>query len=96
MLGLAVFIDPYDSAVLKKLGDAAMSCGKGVIAIDAYRSRAGSNPTDPAGAHLDLARALAKAGNRQEAKREVLKSLEIAPSFREAQELLLTLTGETP
>jgi cellulose synthase operon protein C len=96
MLGLAVFIDPYDSAVLRKLGDAAMACGKWAIAIDAYRSRAGSSPADPAGAHLDLARALAKAGNRQEAKREVLKSLESAPSYREAQELLLTLAGETP
>jgi cellulose synthase operon protein C len=49
-------------------------------------------PGDPAGAHFDLARALLAAGKRQEAKREVLRALEIAPSFRKAQELLLRLS----
>jgi Flp pilus assembly protein TadD len=51
------------------------------------------NPPDLAGAHYDLARALDTSGNRVEAKREVLRSLEIAPGFEKAQELLLKLRG---
>ena len=63
-------------------------------AIDAYRTLIKLNATDPAEAHLDLATALAASGDTQEAKRETLRSLEIAPSFRKAQKLLLELSGE--
>ncbi len=94
VLSLSIYIDPYDLQVFKKLGDAAMACGKWSTAIDAYRSLAGSKVADSAGAHFDLARALLESGNRPESKREVLKALEIAPSYREAQELLLSLSGE--
>jgi hypothetical protein len=51
------------------------------------------NPPDAAGAHYDLARSLEASGNRAEAKREVLRSLEMAPGFEKAQELLLRLRG---
>jgi hypothetical protein len=51
------------------------------------------NPPDLAEAHFDLARSLTAAGNRAEAKREVLRSLEAAPGFEKAQELLLKLRG---
>ncbi len=94
MLNLSVFINPYDQRVQKELGDAAMEAGKWPIAIVAYRTLAGLSTSDPAGAHYDLARALLASGDQREAKRETLRSLEIAPSFRKAQELLLKLTGE--
>ena len=50
-------------------------------------------PADIATAHYDLARSLDASGNRTEARREVLRSLEIAPGFDKAQELLLKLRG---
>jgi tetratricopeptide (TPR) repeat protein len=50
-------------------------------------------PTDRANAHYRLAVALAKAGHRAEARSQVLRALEIAPSFEPALELLLELRG---
>jgi tetratricopeptide (TPR) repeat protein len=95
MLKRSVFIDPYDREVQKKLGEAAMECGKWPLAVAAYRALADSNAPDPAGAYYELARALLAAGNNKEARREVLRSLEIAPSYRQAQELLLRLSGDS-
>jgi cellulose synthase operon protein C len=96
MLELSVYIHPYDQDMLKKLGESAMASGKRPEAIEAYRALIGLNPDDPAGAHFDLARALLASGNRQEAKHEVLRTLEIAPTFIKAQELLLKINeGKT-
>jgi tetratricopeptide (TPR) repeat protein len=92
MLQLSVFIDPYGQVVQRQLGESAMEAGAWPVAITAYRALIGLNPSDPAGAHFDLARALLASGNRREAKREVLRSLEIAPSFRKAQQLLLKIS----
>jgi tetratricopeptide (TPR) repeat protein len=49
------------------------------------------DPPDRAGAHYLLARALTKAGSRDEARTQVLRALEIAPTFEPALELLLEL-----
>jgi len=95
MLELAVYIDPYQMNIQKRLGEAAMESGKYATALAAFRVLVGLNSSDPAGAHYDLARALLASGKKQEAKREVLRALEIAPSFIRAQELLLKLSGAT-
>jgi Tfp pilus assembly protein PilF len=42
--------------------------------------------------HTDLAESYLKAGKRDEAKRQALAALEIAPSYARAQDLLLQLT----
>jgi cellulose synthase operon protein C len=94
MLMLSVFINPHDQEVQKKLGEAAMECEKWPVAIAAYRAQAGLNVSD-AGAHYDLARALLASGNKKEAEREILRSLEVAPGYRKAQALLLKLSGGT-
>ncbi len=95
-LELSIYINPYDAGVLAQLGEDATKCGAWPAAIASYRALLGLNPTDPADAHCSLARALLGAGRRQEAKKEVLRALEIAPTFVKAQELLLKLTGGTP
>ncbi len=95
-LKLSVYINPYDQDAQKKLGDAAMDSRRWPDAIAAYRVLIGLNPTDPAGTHYDLARALFASGDKQQAKREVLRSLENSPAYREAQELLLKVTGAVP
>jgi tetratricopeptide (TPR) repeat protein len=49
-------------------------------------------PLDPAELHYRLARSLFAAGQLDESRREVLFALEETPRYREAQELLLTVT----
>jgi tetratricopeptide (TPR) repeat protein len=93
ILDLSVYIDPYDTKVHSLLGEAAMEAGNWPAAIAAYQVLLGLNPPDPADAHYNLARALLGAGKKDEAKREVLRSLEIAPTFEKAQQLLLKING---
>jgi tetratricopeptide (TPR) repeat protein len=95
-LELSIFINPYDADVLTRLGEAATRSGAWPDAVSAYQALVGLNTTRPADAHYDLARALVGAGRRQEARKEVLRALEIAPTFVKAQELLLKLSGGTP
>ena len=71
-----------------------MESGDWAVAIAAYRTLAGLNAADRAGALYNLSRALYASGKKLEAKREVLRALEFAPSYRKAQELLLKLSRE--
>jgi len=93
LLDLSVYINPYDQQALQSLGKAAMAGEDWQMAVAAFESLVSLDASDPAGAHYNLARALLAAGEELEAKREVLKALEIAPSFAAAQELLLKLSG---
>jgi cellulose synthase operon protein C len=95
MLKLSVYINPFDQDAQGKLGEAAMESGRWPEAIAAYQVLVGLNAADRAGAHYDLARAYFASGNKQQAKREVLRSLEIAPSYKKAQGLLLKIAGAT-
>jgi len=95
-LELSIYISPYDENVHARLGEAAMESGAWPAAVASCQALVGLKTTDPAGAHYNLARALLGAGRKQEAKREILRALEIAPTFVKAQELLLKLAGETP
>jgi tetratricopeptide (TPR) repeat protein len=90
-LSLSVYIHPYDTKMLKQLGEAAVESQNWPEAISAYRALAGLNPSDAAEAHFNLARAFLASGKKQEAKREVLQALEIAPTYAKALELLLKL-----
>jgi len=94
-LELSLYINPYDTAVLTSLGEEAMESSSWQEAIAAYQALIGLNSTDPAGAHYGLACALLGANRPKEARKEVLRSLEIAPTFAKAQELLLKLSGGT-
>ena len=49
------------------------------------------NPVDRAKAYYQLALAQRDAGDRTEARRSILRALEVAPHFQRAQELLLDL-----
>jgi len=93
VLDLSVYVNPYDPKVHSLLGEAAMEAENWAAAVAAYQVLLGLNPPDPADAHYNLARALLGAGKKDEAKREVLRSLEIAPTFEKAQQLLLKISG---
>jgi len=62
----------------------AVSERRAVLALD---------PADRADAHFRLARAHFRAGERAEARTQVLRALEIAPSYEAALDLLLELRG---
>lgn len=88
------YISPFDGALHKLAGDAYLEQGGIADAIREYRVVVSMEPPNPADAHYDLARALEAKGDKAEAKRQVLRSLEIAPGFEKAQELLLKIRGE--
>ncbi len=85
------YIQPFDAGLHKLAGGVYLELGNSSEAIREFRVQIALVPPDLAEAHYDLARSLEAAGNHAEAKREVLSSLEIAPGFDKAQELLLKL-----
>ena len=86
-------VNPLVPAPHRSLARGAEKLGRRDEAIAAYRALALLDETDPAETHFRLARLLAQAGKKDEAKREVLKALEEAPRFLDAHALLLDLTG---
>jgi tetratricopeptide (TPR) repeat protein len=86
-----VSVDPFDGAAHGSLGRLAMNGGDTTEAIRLFRVALASKPLDKAGAHADLAEALLKAGQRDEARKQVMEALLIAPTFTRAQDLLLKL-----
>ncbi len=86
-----VAVDPFDGAAHATLGRLDLEARKLDDAIRSFRVALATKPLDRASAHADLAEALAEAGQRDEAKREALAALEIAPTFTRAQDLLLKL-----
>jgi tetratricopeptide (TPR) repeat protein len=86
-------VNPLIPAPHRHLARAAEHLGRRDEAIAAYRALAQLDETDPAEVHYRLANLLSLAGKRDEARREVLKSLEEAPRFLDAHRLLLDLVG---
>ena len=84
-------VDPFDGAAHATLGRIDLEARKLDDAIRSFRVALAAKPLDRASAHADLAEALAEAGQRDEAKKEALAALEIAPTFTRAQDLLLKL-----
>jgi tetratricopeptide (TPR) repeat protein len=85
------YIQPFDASLHKLAGGVYLELRDPSQAIREFRVEIALAPPDLAEAHYDLARALEAAGDQAEARREVLRSLEIAPGFDKAQELLLKL-----
>ncbi len=88
-----VAVDPFDAPAHSSLGRLALTGGQTAEAIRMFRVALAAGPLDKAGAHADLAEALAQAGQRDEAKKQALAALELAPTYTRAQDLLLKLTA---
>jgi tetratricopeptide (TPR) repeat protein len=86
-----VSVDPFDGQAHSSLGRMALSGGDTAEAVRLFRVALAAKPIDKASAHADLAEALLKAGQRDEARKQVLEALLIAPTFTRAQDLLLKL-----
>ena len=86
-----VSLDPFDGPAHSQLGRIAMNGGDTAEAVRLFRVALAAKPLDKASAHADLAEALHKAGQRDEARKQVLEALLIAPTYTRAQDLLLKL-----
>lgn len=90
-----LWIDPVDQDLLARLGGLEVANGDTTDAIREYRAALALHPLDQAASHYNLAEALHVAGQDDQAKDEVLASLEAAPGFRPAQKMLLELSAKT-
>jgi tetratricopeptide (TPR) repeat protein len=88
-----VAVDPFDAQSHATLGQLALKAGDTAEAIRAFRVAVASKPLDRASAHADLAEALLAAGQKDEARKQVMEALMVAPTFTRAQDLLLKLSG---
>lgn len=96
ILERAMFIYPYDPQLHVRMAELYGATGQHRKAVRERRAVLALNPVNRADALYRLALALESAGDREDARRQVLRSLEIAPNFEDAQLLLLRLTGSTP
>lgn len=84
-------IYPKDEELHKRLGALYLDLNNPTAAVREFQALVGMPPSDLAGGHYELARALKLANRPEEAKDEVLSALEVAPNFKPAQKLLLEL-----
>ena len=87
----SVGIDPFEANPHAALGRQALERGNYDLAIREFRVALAIGPVDPVAAHCNLAESYLLAGQPEEAKREALAALEIAPTYERAQELLLKI-----
>jgi tetratricopeptide (TPR) repeat protein len=83
------YIYPEDQELHKRLGDLWLAQDNLPGAIREYQAVLATKPLDQAAAHFQLASALRKANRIEEAREQVLLSLEAAPGYKPAQRLLL-------
>ena len=85
------YIYPEDQELHKQLGDLLLAQNNVQGAIREYQAWVALKPLDQATAHYDLAEAYRKANQLDQARDEVLASLEAAPGYKPAQKLLLEI-----
>lgn len=90
-LDKALYVNPFDLPVHERLARLHAATGAHAKVIRERRAILALDPVDRAGALYELALAHWNAGERDAARREVLRSLELAPNYQKAQELLLTI-----
>lgn len=92
----ALELAPFDIGIHRQLAELFEAQGDHARRVRERRAILALNPPDRADAHYQLALALRDSGDREGARREVLRALEIAPAFEAAQELLLELRRRNP
>jgi Tfp pilus assembly protein PilF len=88
---LIIEIDPFDAIPHQALGRLAMAREDHGVAAREFRVTLAIGPLDRVAAHVDLAESYLAGGQSDEAKREVIAALEIAPTYDRAQDLLLRI-----
>jgi tetratricopeptide (TPR) repeat protein len=85
----AIQVDPYRIDVHQLKARYAESIEDSALAVTEYEVLAKLDFNDPVESRTDLAEAYLRNGQFDEARQNVLLALEIAPSYRRAQEILL-------
>jgi tetratricopeptide (TPR) repeat protein len=91
---MSFYVNPAGHAAHTIAGDLLIERNETDAAIREFQIALAANPPNVAEAQYNLARAFHAAGKNKEARRAILRSLEAAPGFDKAQELLLKLTGQ--
>lgn len=86
-----LMVAPLREEVHAELGDRLLAAGDAKRAVKEYQALLAMNPHDLATAHFRLAKAYLAAEDRAKGREQLLYALEIAPGFREAQQLLLEI-----
>ena len=87
------WVDPFDQELHGTLGEMLLDVERPQEALREFEVALALQPHDAVTAHYRLARAHAQLGNLSQAQAHLLEALDIAPSFRPAQKLLLQLAG---
>ncbi len=87
----AIYVYPYEMALHERLAALYTRLGDGDRAIRERRAVLALDPVDRAEALYQLARAYFESGDLSAARSAVLRALEEAPSFEQAQVLLLEI-----
>jgi tetratricopeptide (TPR) repeat protein len=93
-LRLSFYISPFDHAAHAQAGELLLDAGDTNRALAEFQAALALQPPNQAEANYNVARTLYALGKGPEAKRAVLRSLEAAPSYEKAQELLLKIVGQ--
>lgn len=92
-----VTVEPFDAHAHTVLGRLALARKDLPLALREFRAALAAGAADVPSARCDLGEALLAAGQRAEARREVLAALEDAPAYERAQLLLLRIIeGKIP
>ena len=86
------FIYPLDEEAHRKLGDLLLGQNNVQGAVREYQAVVAAKPLDQALSHYQLAKALRLAHRADDAREQILLSLEAAPGYKPAQQLLLELS----
>jgi len=94
LMKMSFYVNPSGHAAHTMAGDMLIERSETEAAIREFQIALAASPPNVAEAQYNLARAFYAAGKNKEARRAVLRSLEAAPGYDKAQELLLKLTGQ--
>lgn len=86
-----IYVWPADEELHADLGDWLLADGQSQEALREYTVLLGMDPHDKAAAYFRLAETYHKMDDSRRARRNLLMSLEIAPTYRPAQRLLLEM-----
>ena len=86
-----LYVWPADEDLHAELGGLLLDAGRTREALREFSAVLAMDPHDKAQAHFRLAETYHKIKDSQRARRHVLMALEIAPTYRPAQKLLLEI-----
>jgi len=93
LVKLSIYGDPFAVDAHRLLGDWSLDRGDAALAQREYEVALELDPLDKAPLLTGLAQALQQQGDEEQARRRVLEALDLAPHYRPAQQLLMSLLG---